>query len=72
MTAVLGGKMWGRAHSEDIQRLVDVRGFGPGERIVSEPYTREMFERTHRWMQAWDLFDPDAAARPGYENAVLT
>jgi hypothetical protein len=31
-----------------------------------------MFEQSQRWMQAWDLFDPDAAPRPAYENAVLT
>ncbi|HEX6524610.1 MAG TPA: hypothetical protein VF070_32085 [Streptosporangiaceae bacterium] len=63
---------WTREMPEDIQRLVDVRRFGPGERIVSEPYTREMFERTHRWMRTWDLFDADVASRPAYENAVLT
>ena len=50
---------------------VDVRRFGPGERIVFEPYTREMFERTHRWMEAWELFDPGAVARPAYEDAVI-
>ena len=43
----------------------------PRERIVPEPYTREMFEQTHRWMRAWDLFDPGAAARPDYGEAVL-
>jgi NitT/TauT family transport system substrate-binding protein len=51
---------------------VDVRRFGPGERIVPEPYTREMFEQTHRWMRTWDLFDPAAATRPDYAQAVLT
>ncbi len=63
---------WTREMPGDITRTVDVRRFGPGERIVSEPYTREMFEQTHRWMQAWNLFDPGAAARPGYAEAVLT
>ena len=63
---------WSREMPEDIQRIVDVRRFGPGERIVSEPYTREMFEQTHRWLRTWDLFDPGTAARPEYENAVLS
>lgn len=63
---------WLREMPEDFQRLVDVRRFGPGERIVGEPYTREMFERTHHWLQAWNLFDPGAATRPAYEHAVLT
>jgi NitT/TauT family transport system substrate-binding protein len=57
---------------EDVQKIVDVRRFGPGERIVFEPYTREMFERTHRWMQSWDLFNPDDATRPSYSEAVLS
>lgn len=63
---------WLREMPGDIQELVDVRRFGPGERIVCEPYTREMFEQTHRWLRAWDLFDPAAATRPAYEHAVLT
>ena len=63
---------WLREMPEDIQRIVDVRRFGPGERIVPEPYTREMFEQTHRRMRTWDLFDPDAAARTDYGQAVLT
>ena len=62
---------WLREMPEDIQKIVDVRRFGPGERIVFEPYTREMFEKTHRWMASWDLFDPGTAARPRYEDAVL-
>lgn len=63
---------WTREMPDDIRELVDVRRFGPGERIVSEPYTRAMFEQSQRWMQAWDLFDPDTAVRPGYETAVLS
>jgi NitT/TauT family transport system substrate-binding protein len=36
--------------------MIDVGGFGPGERLVFEPYTREMFERTQRWMEESKLF----------------
>jgi hypothetical protein len=62
---------WLREMPEDLAALVDVRRFGPGERIVIEPYTREMFERTHRWLEDWQLFDAGAAPRPDYERAVL-
>jgi NitT/TauT family transport system substrate-binding protein len=62
---------WRREMPEDLLDAVDVRRFGPGERIVFESYTREMFERTHRWMERWDLFDAETAARPAYEDAVL-
>jgi NitT/TauT family transport system substrate-binding protein len=62
---------WLREMPEDLRAAADVRRFGPGERIVFEPYTREMFERTHRWMEAWDLFDVEAASRPDYDSAVI-
>jgi NitT/TauT family transport system substrate-binding protein len=50
---------------------VDVRRFGPGERVVFEPYTREIYERTQRWMQAWDLLSHEDAAQSRFETAVL-
>jgi NitT/TauT family transport system substrate-binding protein len=62
---------WRREMPEDLRDAVDVRRFGPGERIVVEPYTRDMFERTHRWMASWELLDPGTAARPRYEDAVI-
>jgi NitT/TauT family transport system substrate-binding protein len=62
---------WMREMPDDLREGIDVRRFGPGERIVIEPYTREMFERTHRWMESWHLFDSNAAARPRYEDAVV-
>ena len=63
--------LWLREVPEDLLELADVRRFGTGERIVFEPYTREMFERTHRWMAEWDLFDATAPGQD-YEDAVLT
>ena len=62
---------WAREMPDDLLEDVDIRRFGPGERIVFEPYTRDMFERTHRWMQSWQLFDADSVARVAYEDAVL-
>ena len=62
---------WAREMPDDLLEEVDIRRFGPGERIVFEPYTRDMFERTHRWMRSWQLFDAGSLARPAYEDAVL-
>ena len=42
-----------------------------GERIVFEPYTRDLYERTQKWMQVWDLFSPEQAQEATYETAVL-
>ena len=63
--------LWLREIPEEMLDGADIRRFGTGERIVFEPYTREMFERTHRWMEQWDLFDTSAAQRPTYEDAVI-
>jgi NitT/TauT family transport system substrate-binding protein len=65
-------KYWLRELPEDLRDAVDVRRFGPGERIVFEPYTRDMYERTHRWMRTWELFDPAVAGRRAYADAVIS
>ena len=49
---------------------VDVRCFGVGERVVPQPYTRAMFERTQAWMHTRKLFDPEPEAGLQYEQAV--
>jgi NitT/TauT family transport system substrate-binding protein len=61
---------WLREMPPDLRDLADVRRFGPGERIVPQPYTREMYLRTHRWMQDWDLMEPGRGAAR-YDEAVL-
>ncbi len=55
---------------ERFQPIVDVRAFGPGERIIFEDYTREMFEQTHRWMERWQLFPDGNNGNAPYEVAV--
>jgi NitT/TauT family transport system substrate-binding protein len=47
---------------ERFRDKVDVRRFGVGERVVPQPYTRAMFEKTQAWMHARKLFNaaPDA------------
>ena len=51
--------------------MVDVQAFGPGERLVFEPYTRELFERTHGWMESWSLFPAEQVGILGYEASVM-
>ena len=48
---------------------VDVRRFGPGERIVFLPYTREMYERAQSWMRERGLF-AEREAPASYESVV--
>ncbi|MPZ77697.1 MAG: hypothetical protein GEU77_14355 [Deltaproteobacteria bacterium] len=49
--------------------LVDVRMFGPGERLVFEAYPREAFERTRKWIESWNLFPPEQTGAGGYDGA---
>ena len=50
---------------------VDIRRFGPGERIVFERYPQSAFERTRRWIESWDLFPPEQKGSAGYDVAVV-
>jgi len=51
--------------------MLDTRLCGIGERIVFEPYTREMYETTDRWMVGHQLFEGAESIRPDYETAVI-
>lgn len=55
---------------ERFRDKVDVRRFGVGERVVPQPYTRAMFEKTQAWMQERKLFDAVPDAGVSYEQAV--
>jgi NitT/TauT family transport system substrate-binding protein len=55
---------------ERYHAMVDIRAFGPGERIVFEEYTREMYEKTHRWMEDLKLFPEEQVGHAAYETAV--
>ena len=55
---------------EKYHGMIDVGAFGPGERLVFEPYTREIFERTHRWMEQEKLFPEAEVGTRNYEGSV--
>jgi NitT/TauT family transport system substrate-binding protein len=60
-----------REMADEFKPLVDVRAFGPGERVVFEPYTREVYEQTHRWMKKLELFPAEQLSEADYKTAVL-
>lgn len=60
-----------REMADEFKPLVDVRAFGPGERLVFEPYTQEVYERTHRWMKQQQLFPEGQLSEANYQVAVL-
>ena len=60
-----------REMADEFKPLVDTRAFGPGERLVFEPYTREVYEQTHRWMQRLELFPQGQLSEADYAAAVV-
>jgi hypothetical protein len=50
---------------------IDTRRWGPGERLVFEPYTKDVYEESFAWIAAHGIF-PDSEMGAGiYENAIL-
>ena len=55
---------------ERYHSMFDYRRAGTGERLIFEPYTKENYERTHRWMVDWEIFPVDQIGNADYEKAV--
>ena len=51
---------------------MDPRRWGPGERIVFEPYTQEVFEETFRWIGDHGLFADRGMGSCQYEQSTVT
>jgi len=50
---------------------MDTRRWGPGERIVFEPYSREVFEESREWIKQHGIFDGGDLGAAAYEQAVM-
>jgi NitT/TauT family transport system substrate-binding protein len=50
--------------------MVDVRRFGPGERLVYEPYSQAIYENTHRWVEERGIFDLEKVGHSTFAEAV--
>jgi NitT/TauT family transport system substrate-binding protein len=55
---------------ERFRDKVDVRRFGIGERVVPQPYTQAMFEKTQAWMHARKLFNAASDGGVSYEQSI--
>jgi hypothetical protein len=51
--------------------MMDTRRWGPGERIVFEPYTREAFDDAREWIAAHGIFPPGEMGSRGYDEAIV-
>jgi hypothetical protein len=51
---------------------MDTRRWGPGERLVFEPYTKDVFEQAFNWIAEREIFAPAQMGAGSYESAVLS
>ena len=52
--------------------VMDTRRWGPGERIVFEPYTKEVFEDSFKWIRERGIFEDGAMGKGKYEDACVS
>ena len=52
--------------------MMDTRRWGPGERIVFEPYSREVFEESRKWIADHGIFADTGMGAGRYEGAIVT
>ena len=57
---------------ERFQARMDTRRWGPGERIVFEPYTKEVFEESFAWIAEREIFEPGKMGSGKYEDSAVT
>jgi hypothetical protein len=60
-----------REFPERFHDIMDTRVFGPGERIVFAPYTKEMYDETQKWIESWNIFEEGLKGRKSYEDSVV-
>src|SRR5438552_713823 len=51
--------------------MMDTRRWGPGERLVFEPYTKEVYEETFKWIADHGIFADSGMGSGTYEDAVI-
>jgi ABC-type nitrate/sulfonate/bicarbonate transport system substrate-binding protein len=51
---------------------MDTRRWGPGERLVFEPYTKEVYEQTFKWIADHGIFAEIGMGTGDYERAVMS
>jgi ABC-type nitrate/sulfonate/bicarbonate transport system substrate-binding protein len=57
---------------ERFHARMDTRRWGPGERIVFEPYSRETFEQSFDWIARHEIFADGRMGSGRYEDAVVS
>ena len=65
-------KYYKKEFPERFHSQMDTRRWGPGERIVFEPYTKEVFDESFRWIAEHKIFPEGEMGSGRYEDAVVS
>jgi hypothetical protein len=57
---------------ERFHDAMDTRRWGPGERIVFEPYSRQVFEQSFEWIAEHGIFEQGSMGSGDYEKSVVS
>ena len=57
---------------ERFHPLMDTRRWGPGERLVFEPYTKEAHAQTFDWITRHGIFAEGGMGHGRYEDSVMS
>jgi len=57
---------------ERFHAMMDTRRWGPGERIVFEPYTREVFEQSFEWIERHHIFPEGKMGSGDYDRSTIS
>lgn len=52
--------------------IMDTRRWGPGERIVFEPYTKQVFEESFDWIAQHKIFADNAMGAGDYDRSTIS
>jgi hypothetical protein len=61
-----------REFPERFHNEMDTRRWGPGERLVFEPYTKEVFEDSFQWIAQHNIFPEGEMGAGCYEDSVIS
>jgi hypothetical protein len=56
---------------ERFHSAMDTRRWGPGERIVFEPYSKELYDESFSWIAAREIFARGDMGPGAYERSVV-
>jgi len=52
--------------------MMDTRRWGPGERIVFEPYSKEVFEESFNWIAKHEIFAANGMGSGEYDRSTIS